>query len=94
TIILAEVEKNVEVKETYKFGLEYEIIKNLKLRTGLSTYAFNNSFGLGYQKNQFKFDYAFNWNEKFGSINHFSIAFTLNNKKLTSPKPQEETFEP
>jgi hypothetical protein len=76
--LYGEVEKNVLIKESIKMGLEYLIIKNFTIRTGLVTNSTTQSFGFSYKKNQYKFDYAFAWNEKLGIFNHFSIALFVN----------------
>jgi len=71
----AEVEKDLDFDAYFKFGLEYEIIKRLNMRTGLVTEPFESSFGIGFKPSAFDIDYAFRNNPDLGDIHELSIAY-------------------
>lgn len=71
----AEVEKVVDEDATFKLGLEYEIIENLRLRTGFRTKPFESTFGLGFYPGKFKADYSYNNNPDLGGIHEISLGY-------------------
>lgn len=71
-----EVEKDLDFDEVVKFGIEYEVIDRVFLRTGISTDPFINAFGVGFHPKSFKFDYAFSRDANLGNIHELSISFT------------------
>ncbi|MFH6982609.1 PorV/PorQ family protein [Marinoscillum luteum] len=82
-MINTEVEKQLDSREKFKAGLEYAIIKNVLIRTGLNVQGndLSNSqvratFGFGFQPKNFLFDYAFS-NENLGAIHEISLAYQL-----------------
>lgn len=84
--INAEVEKQLEAREKVKSGLEYEIIENVFVRTGvniqsndLSKSLVYGTFGLGLGLKGLLFDYAFT-NEDLGAIHEISLAYQLKTK--------------
>ena len=45
--IMAEVSKNITTNSVYRFGMEYDLLKNISLRYGYRSLYSANSFGLG-----------------------------------------------
>ena len=54
----AEVEKDIDRDERFRFGLEYNPNKVLYLRTGISTAAVQGHFGVGFRLKQMDIDLA------------------------------------
>jgi hypothetical protein len=77
----AEVEKDVDFPATVKVGLEYEVVKHLYLRTGVTTKPFVNHLGLGFVKNKFQFDYAARTHPILGLSHHLSVGYRIEKKK-------------
>lgn len=72
-----EVEKDLDFEEVLKAGIEYQIIENVFLRTGISTEPFLSAFGVGFHPKNFKFDYAFSNDSKLGNIHEISVAYSF-----------------
>lgn len=77
-LMTAETEKDIDFKSRYKIGLEYFIVDNLALRTGILTNPFENSFGVGYVKNKISVDLAFTNNKILGITPHVSFQYIFN----------------
>jgi hypothetical protein len=75
-----ETEKDVELPATIRAGFEYEIQELVSIRSGFSTFPFNNYFGLGLRPGNFTFDYAFSNSSAIGNIHHLSIILGLGKK--------------
>ena len=76
-MINVETEKSLNFKESFKFGLQYQVIKSLCLRTGLATAPFSGAFGFGLLLSQFDFDYAYTTNPNLGAIHDVSLTFRI-----------------
>ncbi|MFH1319450.1 MAG: hypothetical protein ABII90_02200 [Bacteroidota bacterium] len=72
-----ETEKDIDYKPVFKAGLEYHIIKELFLRTGISTNPTFNTFGFGLNLKQFTFDFAVSIHQVLGYTPHLSLAYKL-----------------
>ncbi len=72
-----EVEKDLDYAPIFKTGLEYDIIKNFTLRTGvsLSEKNFFPAFGLGYNFKGMSIDLAFESHPLLGLKSGISIAY-------------------
>jgi len=73
-----EAENHIKKQTQVKAGLEYQIIKNVYLRTGISTKPLLAHFGFGIQKRQFLFEIAAVSHTTLGISSHFSINYYLN----------------
>jgi hypothetical protein len=74
-MVCAEIQKQPEYNPNFKIGLEYIVLKRIYLRTGVSTYPFMNSFGLGYEWKEWKLNIGFSRHNTLGyqpaiSIHH------------------------
>ncbi|MEQ9231268.1 MAG: hypothetical protein RIF46_11350, partial [Cyclobacteriaceae bacterium] len=76
-IISIETEKDLDYDEVFRVGLEYQIVENLFIRTGLSTEPFNGAFGVGFQPKRFQVDYAFSNDSNLGSVHEVSVSYSL-----------------
>jgi len=76
-LLVAEAEKDIERPMIIKAGLEYQIVKNFYLRTGLTSKINNAHFGFGFQSKQFIFDYALSSHSALGFSNHLSISYQI-----------------
>ena len=70
-----EVEQATLTDHLFKFGLEYEVVKQLLFRTGFNTKIQSFSVGLGLLIQKFTLNYAFTEQPNLGSIHEFSIGF-------------------
>ena len=75
--ITAEMSMASEEKPLYKYGFDYEIVKNLCLRGGYVTENNSFCFGVGYKMKTFSFDLAFVTHEYLGLSSSASIIITL-----------------
>jgi len=73
----AEVDKNTDLPLAIKGGLEYQVWKNIYLRTGLSARPLTNHFGFGLKGGKFYADYAVHSHPQLGWSHHFSLGFSL-----------------
>ena len=78
----AEVDKNTDLPFSVKAGLEYQIWRNLYLRTGLSSRPLANHFGAGFKGGKFYVDYAVHTHPQLGWSHHFSLGYSLWKSKL------------
>ncbi len=76
-----EVEKDVDFKPNFKFGLDYEVAKTVWVRTGLNTLPQTNSFGIGFSPKNLKFDYALVLATKLGLTHQFSLVYLFKRKE-------------
>jgi hypothetical protein len=79
-MINVETEKDMDYQASFKVGMEYKIIDNFCIRTGFSTYPFNGSCGLGFNKKNFYIDYSFSTHTQLGFINQVSLHYQFNKK--------------
>jgi len=70
-----EVEKDMDYKEIFKVGAEYELVKNLFFRIGISTNPIINSFGIGYKLGKWKMDISFTKHEIAGYSSGLSLGY-------------------
>lgn len=76
-MINAEVEKDLDFDEVIKVGLEYQLIENVYLRTGISTQPFLSAFGIGFHPKRLLFDYSYTNDSKLGAVHELSLAFSF-----------------
>jgi hypothetical protein len=76
-----EAQKDMDFPAMVKAGVEYEIVKNFYLRSGISTKPYINYFGLGLHKKRFHFDYALRTHAALGLSHHLSVTLAFEKKK-------------
>ncbi len=82
-LLVGEAEKDIILPALYKVGLEYQLVKNFYLRTGITSKISNVHFGIGFQSKQFIFDYAASSHSILGFSHHLTLAYQLGK---TQPK--------
>lgn len=80
-MINVEAEKDIDFPASFKAGMEYEIVKSLQLRTGMSTKPFAHYFGMGFSPKNFQFDYALSTHPQLGISHHLSLAYCFAKKE-------------
>jgi len=75
-----EVMKDFDMEAQYKAGLEFEIVTNLILRTGISLKPIQNSFGVGYRFGGIICDIGFSRHEILGYSSQISIIYGFSRK--------------
>ncbi len=75
--LFLEGEKNVEDDPDLRFGVDYEIIENLHLRTGFSTQTNRHSLGAGFKLKRFVIDYAIRSNRSVGATHNFGLTYQI-----------------
>lgn len=73
--ICAEAEKNIYYPMMLKCGLEYNIIKSIFVRTGISTNPVINTFGFGFNFSNFKLDFSSSIHQVLGYSPQFSLSY-------------------
>jgi len=76
----AEVEKVTAYPASLRAGVEYEVIKNFVVRTGIASRPQTSHFGIGFKGSRFQLDYAVNSHQQLGWSHHFSIGYILGEK--------------
>ena len=76
----AEAEKSTLYKFNVKTGIEYEIRKQLFIRSGINTLFRTFHFGTGLMLKQIRFDYAVNTSAALGLSHHLTLGVGINKK--------------
>lgn len=76
-LLVGEAEKDIILPTLFKVGLEYQIVKNFYLRTGITSKLSNAHLGIGFQAKQFIFDYAASSHSVLGFSHHLTLAYRL-----------------
>lgn len=77
-LIVAETEKDTEQKAVFQGGIEYNIIKNIFTRIGLSSYEMSSySFGVGFVYKGINADMAFSHHQILGYTPHVSFSYSF-----------------
>ncbi|MDE0472402.1 MAG: hypothetical protein OXH57_10715 [Ekhidna sp.] len=76
-ILGVEVERDLDFDEIIKAGVEYMIIKDVFLRTGISTRPLIAAFGIGFHSKRLRLDYSFSNDSKLGNIHEVAVAHQL-----------------
>ena len=79
-LITSEVEENIEYNFSYRLGLEYEIFKNIFIRSGFQINPETFTFGVGYNHRLFIVDFAADMNHTTGASLGCSLIFNLKNR--------------
>ncbi len=79
--LLAEVQKDLDLKAIYKVGIEYELVEKLWLRTGFSSQIQQASGGLGFEWRNLVLDYAIASHPQLGWTNSIGISIKLKKAK-------------
>lgn len=75
--VSVETLKDMDHKAVFKAGLEYHVIEQLYLRTGISTNPALNTFGFGLELKQFKIDFATSLHSVLGYSPQLSLTYAF-----------------
>ena len=76
-ILASEVEKILDQKESYKFGLEYIIAEHFMVRTGFATSPTLFTFGFGLNMNNLILDIGTGFHQTLGFTPRIALQFTI-----------------
>jgi hypothetical protein len=76
-ILTLETEKNIYYNAVLKLGLEYKIIKDVFVRTGISTNPLFNTFGFGFNYGKCTFDFSSSIHQTLGYSPQFSMIYNF-----------------
>lgn len=75
-----EAQKDIDFPAMVKAGVEYQIVKHVYLRTGISTRPGISHFGMGLHKKKFLLDYALRTHTTLGLSHHLSVTVSFDKK--------------
>jgi len=81
-----EINKNTDLPVSVKIGLEYQVWKQLYLRTGVASRPLTNHFGAGFKARKFYVDYAVHSHPQLGWSHHFSLGYSFWKRREKEPK--------
>lgn len=70
-------EKEIRYKPSFQFGVDYDIIDNLSLRSGFSNNPANFSAGIGINYSIFNLDYASSYHNDLGLTHQFGLIINF-----------------
>ena len=76
-ILTLETEKNMYYDAVFKVGLEYMIIKDVYVRTGIATNPLINTFGFGFNYGTCTFDFSSSIHQTLGYSPQFSMIYNF-----------------
>jgi hypothetical protein len=76
-LLLAEYEQNIQGHGILKFGMEYQLIKQIQVRLGLSTNPNLFSFGFGLHLNAFQLDFGTSYHQILGFSPKVSLYYKI-----------------
>lgn len=71
------LEKDIRYKPSFQFGVDYDIINNLSIRTGFSNNPSNYSAGIGINYSIFNLDYASSYHNDLGLTHQFGLIINF-----------------
>jgi len=74
-LLCAEEEKDIDLPEIFKAGLEYHVVDALYLRGGIATNPSLSTFGFGLKFDKFILDIASSWHQQLGFTPQFSLEY-------------------
>ncbi|SDL35108.1 hypothetical protein SAMN05421823_105273 [Catalinimonas alkaloidigena] len=80
-MINLETEKDLDYPALVRAGVEYRIIPEVALRTGISTDPSVFYFGAGFTRHQFALDYALSTHPSLGLSHHLSLQYRFDVRK-------------
>ncbi|MEO0470865.1 MAG: hypothetical protein AAF206_14655 [Bacteroidota bacterium] len=80
-MVVADVQKDIDHPLSFRGGIEYEIVPEFTIRSGVSTEPLSLNAGFGLKLSQFKLETAFRLQEQLGFTPHLSLSFAFGQKK-------------
>ena len=81
-LITSEIEENFEHNFSYRIGLEYDIYKNIFLRSGFQLNPEIFTFGVGYNYKWCIIDVCAQMNQELGTSINCSFIFNIKNRRI------------
>lgn len=75
--ICTEAEKDINYALVLKCGIEYNIVKSIFIRTGISTNPVTNTFGFGFEFRKFRLDFSSSIHQVLGYSPQFSVSYVF-----------------
>ncbi len=85
-ILNIESQKNIDNNPYLKFGLEYQVVNSVFIRTGINSESWRNYFGVGLSMKKIRVDYGLNSHAVLGLSHNLSMEFLLK----TNSKPSKQ----
>lgn len=76
-LVAVELEKELNYKQVYTIGSEYDINKVISIRAGVSNGPSKYAFGVGFKMNRIHAGFAFSHHEILGYTPHFSLSYQI-----------------
>ena len=76
-MVVADVQKDIDHPLSFRGGVEYKIVPEFTIRSGVSTEPLSLNAGFGLQLSQFKLETAFRLQERLGFTPHLSLSFAF-----------------
>lgn len=76
-LLAVETEKDIDLEASYKFGMEYQVVKVLALRGGVSTAPTTAYAGLGLSLDRFQLDIAAAFHQQLGASPEISLTYAF-----------------
>jgi len=73
----------------FRTGIEYNPVRNLSIRAGMSSNPMSLAFGLGWRVKGMTFDLAFSYHEVLGYTPYLSLSYTFGSKASNQDKPEK-----
>lgn len=78
TLIVTEIEKDIDFGAVWRTGIEYKVYKKISFRTGFNINPNTGFFGFGFRPKKFSCDYAFQYNNAIGGRHEASVSYKFN----------------
>ena len=75
--LTAEIDKNINYPMVFRAGIEFKVVPNFVLRTGISTNSTLLSFGMGYKTKGLNIDLAFSYHQYLGYSPFITLSYTF-----------------
>ncbi|TAL58846.1 MAG: hypothetical protein EPN85_10595 [Bacteroidetes bacterium] len=91
--VAMETEKDIDKKAMFKAGMEYKPVKELYLRTGISTNPSLSCFGIGVELKHFKLDLSSTYHSTFGFSPQVGLMYEFERSKKKQPAKVTEELQ-
>jgi len=78
TLIVMELEKDLDYEPTWKTGIAYQFHKKFSFRTGFNVNPNAGFFGLGFKPKNISFDYAYRYSPGIGARHQSTVGYNFN----------------
>lgn len=86
-LFVADVQKVIDQPESFRGGIEYQLVDILAIRLGVSSEPLTWNTGIELALNNLALDVTFGYHERLGFTPYLSLGYTLGNRITRSPEP-------